>query len=386
MENNSVLEPLHSEKELQQQWLEKLFLKKLGSLVTVLSWHCVTPSDREGFLSDIAFVKVRYTSQDIKETESQLVFKFLPQDDVKKQFVLDGGLAEREAEFYKITRNPVCREICHKSGIVLPVPECYFAGYTEDCITIVMQDLNTENYKTLIVKEGSTVAQTKTALRAIAVIHAIGYLYLAQYKGAGNLGTIAQPVSSDILDQLFIPNLQTLAKMYEGTPTADTIKMLIPFTTSLHNYPLKYPLFNTFLHGDYWAGQLLFSDDETKAIIIDWQFFYIGNPVCDIMAMFFMSSDINVLENHLEEVMNDYWSTFTKVIKANGTEINITFDQLMTNVEDLWVSGFIILVASIHDFIPAGNLTDERLRAAIKFLENRGMFTKLIDELSCHKL
>lgn len=379
----SELVPLNSEKEITKQWLGKLLSEKFCSSVTPLSWQCVLPTVCEGFLSDIAYVRVRYKSECLEEAEIQLVFKFLPQLEERRKFMLDGGFAEREVKFYEITRNPEYQRICLKSGMVLPIPECYFATYAQDCATIVMNNLKAENHKTVIIKEGSTFAQTKVALKAIAFIHATGYIFLAHNADRKNLGEITKPLDTDVLDQFFIPNLKTLVEMYEGTPTAESFRALIPATKSIYSYQLKYPLLKTIIHGDFWAGQLLFSDDESNAIVIDWQFCNIGNPVGDIMSMFFMSSDIEVLDNHLEEVLKEYWFIFTNVLKANGTEAGITFEQLVDNVEELWVCGFIILACSIHDFIPGGNLTHERLRRAIKFLEDRGMFTKLIDDINC---
>ncbi|KAG7155586.1 uncharacterized protein LOC121854804 isoform X1 [Homarus americanus] len=383
MAGTLLLEPLHSEKQLNKQWLENLLLHKHGSPVTVLSWHCVLPSSREGFLSEIAYVKVIYANQSVKETEKKLVFKFLPQDFESRKFVLKSGIVKREVAFYKLLNSPECGEICQRSGIVLPVPECYFASYAEDCMTIVMQDVSVDHYKTVIVKEGSTIIQTKAAVKAIALVHAFGYVYLKHGSCKKHLDAITETVDVDSLDEDFIPNLQTLASMYEGTPTADTFRALMPLTKALHDYPLRYPLFNTILHGDFWAGQLLFSDDESKAIIIDWQFCNIGNPVCDIMSMFFMSSDIYMVAHHLEEILSDYWYTLTRALEDNKMKVDFTFDHLMANAEELWISGFVNLGCSIHAFLPAGNITEKRLKAAVQFLEDRGVFTKLIQELSC---
>lgn len=375
---NMELQPLHNEQEIDQQWLEKMLSLKFGCSVTVNFWTSALPRGRQGFLSEIAFVKVMYTVKDSEEGEIQLVFKFLPQDTNLKSFLSNGGLAKREVDFYQFTSTPEFQEICHKIGVTLPIPEAYYAGFTEEAITIVLRDLSMDKYKSVIVRDGSSLSQTKTALKAVALIHAAGVIYIQKHKQDDGLGALAAEFSTDFYDQFFLPNLNTLSEMYEGSSLAKTFRALIPVTKQIRSTCKRCPLLNTIVHGDLWAGQLLYSDDESLASVIDWQFCHVDNPVSDIVSMFFMSSDPKILEENLDEVLKSYWHTFSETVRAGGASVDITLEQLMANIEEMWMYGFMFLAVSIHDFLNGNNISESRLFGAFSFLENKGVFKRFL--------
>ncbi|KAG7155587.1 uncharacterized protein LOC121854804 isoform X2 [Homarus americanus] len=374
------IQPLRNDKEIDQQWLETMLTQKFGNTVEVHSWASTLPNRREGFLSEIAFVKVKYTVEGSEAVETQLVFKFLPQEADLRSFLSNGGLAKREVEFYQFANSPHFQDICKKNGIVLPIPELYYAGYTEDAITIVLSDLNVDKYKCVIVKDGSNFAQTKTALQAVAVIHAAGVIYIHQHGQDSSLSTLAAEFNTEFYDQFFLPNLNTLAEKYDGSSMGDSFRAFIPLTKQIRSTSRKFPLINTIVHGDMWAGQLLYSDDESLASIIDWQFCRIDNPVIDIMSMLYMSSDPKLLSENLEQLLESYWQTFSKVVTAGGVTPDVTFEQLLANVENMWMYGFMFLAVSIHDFLNGDNISEYRLFGAMSFLEKNGFFKRFLEK------
>ncbi|XP_071530138.1 uncharacterized oxidoreductase dhs-27-like [Panulirus ornatus] len=378
MDVNVELKPLHNEQEINQQWLEKMLSQKFGCSVAVNFWSSTLPRSGEGFLSEIALVNIEYTVNDNKQKEIRLVFKFLPKDTNLKSFLANGGLAKREVEFYHFTSSPKFQEVFHKTGVSLPVPEAYYAGFTEEAITIVMRDLSVDKYKSVIVRDGSTLSQTKTALQAVALVHAAGVIYLQKHKQNDGLGALAADFNTDFMDQFFIPNLNTLSEMYKGSSLAKTFRALIPLTKQIRSTSKRYPLLNTVVHGDLWAGQLLYSEDESSANLIDWQFCHVSNPVSDIMSMFFMSSDPEIFEENLDEILESYWHTFTETVTAGGASVDITLEQLMINIEEMWMHGFMVLAVSIHDFLSADNISESRLFRAFNFLEKKGVFKRFL--------
>lgn len=374
--------PLHAERDISEKWLQAMLTLKFGCPVRVHAWTSRTPRGREGFLSEIAFVSLTYSKDGEEGTvDASLVFKFLPQDPALRQFLANGGLTKREVEFYNFVGSSSFQEICKQCGIVLPVPETYYAGYTEEAITIVLHDMNTDKFKSVIVKEGSTLEQTRVALKAVALVHAAGLLFINQHGKSNSLKTLASEFRTDFYDQFFLPNLDTLSDMYKGSPLSSTMLALKPLTQKMYKVSEKQPFVETVIHGDLWAGQLMYSDDESRAVIIDWQFCRASNPVTDIVSMFFMSTDPGVLPNY-EELLKDYWAVFTDTLKAGGVSTELTFENLQASVEDCWILGFQFLAVSIHDFMGGGSITDERIFGAIDFLEKRGVFKKFINEFS----
>ncbi|XP_042892047.1 uncharacterized protein LOC122266388 [Penaeus japonicus] len=376
------LQPLQAEQDINEKWLQTMLSLKLGRPARVHSWTSRTPRGREGFLSEIAFVSVSYSKDGEEGTvDASLVFKFLPQDPALRQFLANGGLTKREVEFYNFVSSSDFQEICQNCGIDLPVPETYYAGYTEEAITIVLHDMNTDKFKSVIVKEGSSLEQTRTALKSVALVHAAGLLYIKQHGKGDSLKTLSSPFKTDFYDQFFLPNLDTLSTMYKGSPLSSTMQSLKPLTQVMYKVVEKRPFIDTVIHGDLWAGQLMYSEEESRAVIIDWQFSRTCNPVTDIVSMFFMSSNPSVLPRY-EELLRDYWAVFTGTVKAGGASVDLTFENLLSSVEDCWILGFQFLAVSIHDFIGGGNITDERIFGAIDFLEKRGVFKKFIEEFS----
>lgn len=373
--------PLKDDSEISKKWLEAMLSHKYKSSVTVHSWSSTLPRGREGFLSEIAFVNVKYSTESSGEIETQLVFKFLPQDPSLVKFLSNGGLAKREVEFYQFVNSSEFKDICNKIKIVLPVPEAFYASYTEDAITIVLRNLSIDKYKSVIIRDGSSLSQTKTALQAVALVHAAGILYLQQHGQDDRLASLAAEFNTDFYDQFFLPNLKTIEEMFKGTSLSEFFRDFIPLTKDIRATNQKYPLIDTIIHGDLWAGQLLYSEDETLASIIDWQFCRIDTPVIDIMNMFFMSSDPRILQEHLDELLESYWNTLTGTVEAGGGSLGITFEQLMTNIDDMWMYGFMYLTVSIHDFLNGDNISDKRITGAYRFLEKKGVFRRFLAEV-----
>lgn len=374
------LHPLRGDKDITQEWLEKMLSLKKGRTITVNFWSSILPKERVGFLSEIAFVTVQYTARSGEKEECKLVFKFIPQDPKLVQFLENGGLIKREIQFYQFVNSPEFQDICTKTGIIPPVPEVYYASCTDSAVTIVLQDLSVDQCKSVIVRDGSTLSQTKTALQAMALIHGAGILYLQKHQERGPLSPLAEEFKTDFYEQFIGPNMKTLTEMYANSSLSKIFKAMIPITKHIRSATKRHQLFRTVVHGDLWAGQLLYSADERSVSIIDWQFCQLGNPVIDIMSMFFMSTDPQVLEEHLEDIMQDYWGVLCRVVKAGGSEVGVTFEQLMANVEEMWMAGFMFLAVSLHDFLSSDTISQKRLLGAFTFLEKRGVFAKFLAE------
>lgn len=353
------------------------------------------------------------SGEGMRRENCRLVFKFLPHDPVLITFLNNGDLAEREVEFYKF----VCSSEFQNIGVKVPVPEVYYASYTKDAITLILRDLNQDDYGSVIIRDGSSLDQTKTAFRAVAAVHAVGYLYLQRYGKQTGLSTLAKEFKNEFYEQFFQPNLKTLVDMYKGTSLSEIFKALIPLTAEIRATSSRNPFLETVIHGDLWAGQLLYSQDQQLASIIDWQFSHLDNPVSDIMSMFFMSTDPCVLENHLLEILEDYWTTFCSILKVGGgnttetgrvwkvgvkdqkrnrnapltekenstSQDSVGLEDLAANVEEMWMYGFMFLTVSLHDFLNGDSISRDRLDGTMTFLEKRGVFRRFLEKFGGRK-
>ena len=171
--------------------------------------------------------------------------------------------------------------------------------------------------------------------------------------------------------------------MTKGSPVAQSLKLLIPLGNLVFSYHRRYPLLKTVIHGDLWAGQLLNTEDEKKAYIIDWQFCRVENPVLDIVAMFFMSSNPEVLEQHVDELLLCYWDALNRPLQSAGITLNVNYEEFRKNVDNLLMFGFAALAASIHDFIQGCSISEKRMLGIIDFMEKRDVFKKFLNLFSC---
>ena len=381
MDDNHPLEPLKCFKDLNNIWLENLVSKHYKRTVASLSWSSQSPTAREGFLSELIFIDVKVTLVDNAEEHLNLVFKFLPQEKDKYDFVTGSFLDLREVQF-NLFFDTV--DILKDSGLHLPVPKVYYAGRSPTAMTLVLGNMVPLKYKMISTPEGSNLSQTKVALRCIAVLHAVGLAYKAKHGlDALKQKLMTIPFSFDFVDTFLSPNLETLIGLYEdGDPHIDLLKALKRHVKPMMRGIFKEPFMETLVHGDYWAGQILYSEDESKACVLDWQFGHVGNPVADITSFLLMSSQENVYENHVDEVLVAYWETLTSTLDAAGVVISTTYEQLKTNVNSNWMHGFVAVAASMHDFLPGNKITIKRTKGYIRFLRERGYFDSFLDEVA----
>ena len=179
-----------------------MLLQKFRTPVTVHSWNTSLPSIREGFLSEIAYLKVVYSKGDDGQEDLQLVLKILPRDPKIKEFVTKRNLAKRGIEFYRLASSKELQEICTESGLVLPLPEIFLVVYKDHAITLASCDLNVDKCKSLIIKDGSTLNQTKVALEAVSQIHAAGLMFINKH---GINHKILETMSSDFSTNFVCP-------------------------------------------------------------------------------------------------------------------------------------------------------------------------------------
>ncbi|XP_042205530.1 uncharacterized protein LOC121854804 isoform X3 [Homarus americanus] len=377
MEESFSPSPLLSQKEINQDWLEKVLSHSQKGAVKVQSWTVKSPDRRNGFLSEICFVKVSYTASEGCTEERDLVIKFNPQDKKLVEIMMNGNLGKREVAFYKYAGSEDVRAFFFKCGLINPVPYVYLAGIKESLLTIVMHDLNTDGYKLSTPAEGNYLNQIKSTLKPLAIIHASG---IAAIQSHGKL-YVDFSWDPSFLDELVKTGIDLQVKLYDGTTTANTLKSLIPHSADLVNWSDKYPFVDTLIHGDLWTGNVMFSDDDQLASIFDWQFAKVGNPVCDILTLLLMSSHPSVYNEHLIETLEFYWDNFERALKQNGVSSGISFEDLVRNLEDMWMYGFMFMSASLSVLVENSKITVGRVQAIVSFLEEKEAFAKFL--LSC---
>lgn len=374
MDKGCHLTVLRSEQDLSTSWLEKLLMMKLKRDISVTSWAARVPEVKDGCLSEIAFVRVECRDSSDQLREKSLVFKFMPQDKHLIGIMICGSLSRKEIEFYKFVATDDFQVFCNKAGLKHPVPDVYWSCMEDDRLTLVMHGLSTDGFRVDIPPEGNHLLQTKSTLLSVAVIHACGVVSLKKYgKEYFNVP------SADFLGGFFSDGLERQMETFRGTPTEQTLKAIRPLSEQL--IKMRSPFLDTVIHGDLWAGNVLFSPDDTIVAIIDWQFACVDNPLCDLVTMLLISSHPEVLRRHLTEVLECYWQALTQALRTNGSAVDATFQDLVNNVEEMWMYGYMFYTVSLIEMLANDKTTVDKLRGIVTCLEERYSFKRFLQNI-----
>ncbi|KAK3868126.1 hypothetical protein Pcinc_026448 [Petrolisthes cinctipes] len=378
--NETTLFPLVSPKHLSKQWLEELLSYDLGHSVKITEWTVKSPEVRNGYLSEIGFVRVKFISSEEKETcprtekSVSLVLKCMPKEPSQLEIVRKLDLARCEVDFYKYTKSEEFTTFCKKSDLSHPVPKLFWGGQKNEVFTIVLQDLSTRNFRVVIEPEGNTLEQLKCILSSIAIIHAAGLATLSRHGHH----CFNFPRKKCIMIENVRAGIKRQIKMFAGSRIASTLEALLTKVVDLINVASRYPLLNTLIHNDLWTGNVMINQDDTTASIIDWQFVRLGNPVCDIITLLFLSGKPSAYQQHLTELLNCYWNKFEQAMKKNNVPVSITYEQLMRNAEDMYIYGYMIASSVPEYFLSVNTYTEKRTKHIVNYLFETGHFKKFL--------
>lgn len=370
------LSPLTSQKGITETWLGQVLTHRFGKEVQVTAFSAKAPLSKDGFLSEICYVEMMYSTQAGKDHRASLVIKFLPDVPEVREFMKEANLGRREVEFYTYSASNEFETFCKRSGLPSPVPKVYWTGLTDDALTIVLHNLKMDGYKMALPLEGNNLGQIKSVIRSIAVIHGAGIASMRKHGGRHPLDI---PFDSSVLLELLHKGLDIQDGIYADTHWAKILALIRTRAVDLVNVAKKQKFLTTVIHSDLWTGNVMFSADDHTAAIIDWQFAQVGNPVCDIITLLFMSAHPTVYTHHLDQVLRCYWESFTNAMKKNDLSINVTFQQLKDNVERLWMFGYMFLTASLPDLMQNNKITEDRVRTVVSFLHDRRAFTAFLN-------
>lgn len=338
-----------------------------------------TPESQEGYLSEIRFLWVKYFQQDGTSHERHLVFKFLPVLRSKRHFVLEENVGKREVNVNRFFVSEEMSTFCRKHGVRIPVPDVYYADMSPEALTLVLQDMRKEGFRNMCPKYGINLQQTVSALQTIAVVHAVGLTYTELHGLESLIEYVPElPSVGAFLDSYLSSGLLRLASLYEGTSIEGALETLSRETRRLQSPPADVRLPPTLIHGDLWAGQIMFSEDHSKAILLDWQFASVGSQVIDIVSLLLMSCEAEVYEERLAEALSSYWHSFSDTLKTCKMSLSFTFEDLVDAVEKSWHIGFMMLMTSLESHMDQGKITEERVKRVVNFLNNKGIFESIL--------
>ncbi|XP_076042640.1 uncharacterized protein LOC143026327 [Oratosquilla oratoria] len=373
--------PINGLEDLNKTWLEECLSSYHKTKVVVRTWHGKTPEVREGYLSELAYVDVDYTVGEDDEVNNGLVFKFLPQAETMLGIVKSSSLSEREIMFYKYAFSEGMRKIFQEIQIEFPVPEVLYSQITSSAMTLVMRNLRREGFECINPKEGLGLLELRESMKCVAVIHACGAIY-ERREGSESMEKLLNdpPLNLDFYVSFIKKGFIHLSKLYEGSRRAELFLQWSEKGEYLLELPKKNTIMRTCVSGDYWANNVMYNMSAGTAKILDWQLSHFGNPVQDIVIMLIVSANPSVLEDHMYEILGVYWDSYVSTLRKAGVTNEVTFSELLENVQRLWMYGLSILAASLEFFIANEAITEEHILAIVDFVEGTGVLDIPQDE------
>ncbi len=205
----------------------------------------------------------------------------------------------------------------------IALPKCFFSTIHEGTgrSTLLLEDLSHLKFFN-VKRQALTKNVALSALRAVAKLHAEWWKSskLNEYDW---LPALNDPSTKDALTSKYSTNWKQVSQHLKGVVSdkahdiCATLALVFP---SVLDELMKGPV--TLCHGDYWLGNMLFSNDWQTVHMIDWQSVCRGNPLIDVAFFLYFQADPALLTAIEDEALQDYHSTLV----SHGVK-DFTFDE-----------------------------------------------------------
>lgn len=340
----------------------KNLLKKIekSKSIEIIS-HEIEPASKQGdnFLSALFRANVTYNVNDEDDEKSiTLIVKTNLQSTEADELASEFDIFKREVTVYNNIISE-CEKILRKiDDEVRFGPNVHLAAGN----LIVMEDLALESFEIEDKKERLNLELSKKVIEKLAKFHAsTAVLYEANPKIFAlhmepNLTEAETPyhefyrnASASCLEVVkTIPELEAYVEKFE-----EYQENIIP--RQINVFVRDGTQFNCLNHGDVWTNNLMFKkneDGEVEELLfvsistrvkfvllilfffqIDYQEGYYGSPAIDLNFFFYTSIQDDVLENHLDELIELYQSTLSDTLSALEYKSNIpTLQNIKTMI------------------------------------------------------
>jgi thiamine kinase-like enzyme len=110
----------------------------------------------------------------------------------------------------------------------------------------------------------------------------------------------------------------------EAEPYLDKIEKTIEY--GLHNIVTPQEPWMTYVHNDFWVNNMLFKYDKSDKLInmkiVDFQLSIYDYGVNDLIFFLISSSHKDVLDNHLDDMIDLYYDSFIQCLKSLNVDTN----------------------------------------------------------------
>ncbi|XP_042204410.1 uncharacterized protein LOC121854091 [Homarus americanus] len=317
----------------------------------------------ENFSSELAKIRVeaQVLSGSRVTTHYSLVAKFLLGNEFRQESYKHGKAHLRELLIY----SDVIPEINDFQSKIaedkyrIHIPKFIYGKCTKDEYVLVMEDLSPAGYVNEDKRQGLDLHHLLYAVHRLATLHAVSYAY-------GKTHNFMEKYPSFVLDKNFYAPLASFIsviydggmKLVEQKQNEELFKKMKMNKTSLINsYISSYRKYDAqdivcLVHGDFWTNNMMFKHKESEcggeaAIegfqFIDWGNVQWHNPVYDLQYVVHSSTTFTLRQDHLEEILQHYYSTFNVVTaKMDVSVVNWSYEDFKNEWRRTLLSGTLL--------------------------------------------
>ena len=314
-----------------------------------------------GLVSNVQRLEVSYDGPDETSPESIIVKLSLDSGEMR-DFAVDTGLYEREANFYQ--------QIGSKAGISIPV--LYYGDSDPESgqHVLLLEDLG--HLRAAPQEQGANFIDTKTVLNALATMHARWWNSprLNKYSWLVNPG---DPAYAKRWSDSFAGGVEpAFRRLHEYAP--DGLKEIAVQFASRVPEVLRESGRNpvTLNHGDFRLANLFFNDttEATTVFAVDWQLVQPSKAAGDVARFMFSS----VSPEHRSDYETELLGEYHRALQSHGIN-EYSFDEFIHDYRAAHLRNMMIVLSVIprmtNEFIESdsGQLTllllGKRLQAIV---------------------
>ncbi|CAL4061384.1 unnamed protein product [Meganyctiphanes norvegica] len=357
-----------SDSRVKTEHVKAALKEDKGIDATLNTWKVIRFTQKgDNYQSDVFSIYATFMQDGQLQNTSYVVKSGIPQNKFNQYY---HNIFEKEANLLLELARTLSSKLIEIGQHVIRVPRGIFYSDTFNSEFLIMNDLRLDNFKMVDRKLGLDLSHTIVALRELGRYHAawkllkgktpekemlVRYPYLA-IKSWQNF----PDEMDDEVDGWFqgsVNNTVKLLKTVTGYEKAikwlETIKP--DFKKVFIEQQNSSEQFAVLTHGDYWSNNMLFRYDSEGCpcdiIMLDLANYTHSSLATDLNYLLFCSMDGNTRKTHLSTFLSAYYNSFATVMKAGGSEMPFSVEELLVEFKAKNIYGALMALIVVPLFI-----------------------------------
>ena len=200
----------------------------------------------------------------------------------------------------------------------------------DDNAVILMDNLKVKGYYTGDRSKGYDLEHAEMTVKALARFHALGIATKIKKPGIFEVFKMYAKTlpGESVGGSMFKLILSKIEEDPEMNPYFDKCYKIFTEVTidNIWNDTLREP-WTTIIHSDFWVNNVMFRRNEKGAVddvkFIDFQIYLYGSPIRDLLFFLFSSVELEVTDEEIENLMDEYYVAFIKTLEKMGCKTDV---------------------------------------------------------------